>query len=107
LFALVILAACGGRSAAPSASPNDPATLQVENRGFSDMVIYAIDGAQRIRLGMASGNSTKSFPLPRHLTRTGAPLRFLADPIGGNRTPISEEMVVQPGEVVSITIPPQ
>lgn len=80
--------------------------LQVENRGFADMVIYAISGAQRVRLGLANGNSTRSFPIPTTLTRGAGPLRFLADPIGGSRTPVSEEMVVQPGDLVTLTIPP-
>jgi len=80
--------------------------LQVENRGFADMVVYAVSGSQRVRLGIATGNSTKSFTIPRALIRGSAPLRFLADPIGGSRSPISEDMVVQPGDVVSLTIPP-
>lgn len=80
--------------------------LQVENRGFADMVIYAVTGAQRIRLGIATGNSTKAFPLSNALVRSSGSLRFLADPIGGTRSPISEEMVVQPGDIVTLTIPP-
>jgi hypothetical protein len=80
--------------------------LQVENRGFADMVIYAISGAQRFRLGLANGNSTRAFTIPTALLRGAGPLRFVADPIGGSRSPISEEIVVQPGDVVSLTIPP-
>ena len=80
--------------------------LQVENRGFADMVIYAISGGQRVRLGLANGNSTKSFTIPVTLIRGAGRLRFLADPIGGNRSPISEEMGVQPGDIVTLTIPP-
>jgi hypothetical protein len=80
--------------------------LQVENRGFADMVVYAISGAQRIRLGIATGNSTRAFTIPRILLRGAGPLRFLADPIGGSRSPVSEEMVVHPGDIVTLTIPP-
>jgi hypothetical protein len=80
--------------------------LQVKNQGFSDMVIYAVSGAQRVRLGLATGNSTKSFTIPTYLTRGAGPLRFLADPIGSNRTPVSEEMSVRPGDIVTLTIPP-
>ena len=80
--------------------------LQVENRGFSDMVIYAVSGEQRIRLGLSTGNSSKSFTIPNYLLRGGVPLHFLADPVGGDRSPISEEMTVEPGEIVGITIPP-
>lgn len=107
VIALVVLAACGGRPADSSASPENQAMLQVENQRFSDMVIYAVNGGQRIRLGMATGNSTKSFALPAYLVRTGGRLRFLADPIGGTRSPVSEEMTVQPGDIVTLTIPPQ
>jgi len=80
--------------------------LQVENRGFADMVIYAVSGAQRTRLGIATGNSTKAFPIPNTLLRGAGSLRFLADPIGGSRTPITEEMAVQPGDIVTLIIPP-
>jgi hypothetical protein len=107
LVALVVLAACAGRSSETSANPDSQAMLQVQNQSFADMVIYAVNGGQRIRLGLATGNSTKSFVVPKYLVRTGSPLRFLADPIGGNRTPISEEMTVEPGDVVTLTIPPQ
>jgi hypothetical protein len=107
LFVVVVLTACGGRAAEDPVHPDSPAMLEVQNQSFADMVIYAVNGAQRVRLGMATGNSTKSFALPSYLLRTGGPLRFLADPIGGNRTPVSEEMVVHPGELVTLTIPPQ
>ena len=107
LLAIFAPAACGGRSAEPDPHPENQAILQVENRGFADMVIYAVDGAQRVRLGTATGNSTKSFPLPSYLVRSGGPLRFLADPIGATRTPVSEEITVRPGDIVTLTIPPQ
>lgn len=81
--------------------------VQVQNQGFSDMVVYAISGGQRIRLGLATGNSSKTFTIPRHLVRGAGPIRFLADPVGGNRAPVSEEMTVQPGDIVTLTIPPQ
>jgi hypothetical protein len=107
LVALILLAACGGRSAQSSPDPDAQAMLQVENRSFSDMVIYAVDSGQRIRLGIVTGNSTRSFPLPTYLVGAGGRLRLLADPIGGNRTPVSEELTVQPGDIVTLTIPPQ
>jgi hypothetical protein len=106
-FGLVMLAACGGRSADVSPEPDAPARVQVQNQGFSDMVIYALNGAQRVRLGTVTGNSTRTFTIPRYLVGGAGPLRFLADPIGGNRTPVSEEMTVQPGDLVTLTIPPQ
>jgi hypothetical protein len=105
--AVFMLSACGGRSSAANPSPENQAMIRVENQGFADMVIYAVNGGQRIRLGTANGNSTESFAVPNYLIRTGAPLRFLADPIGGDRSPVSEEIMVQPGDVVTLTIPPR
>jgi hypothetical protein len=98
--------ACAGRTSESDTSLTSPAMLQVENRGFADMVIYAISGGQRVRLGIATGNSTRAFTIPNTLLRGAGALRFLADPIGGNRTPISEELAVQPGDIVTLTIPP-
>jgi hypothetical protein len=97
---------CGGRSPEANPNPSSSAMLQVENRGFADMVIYAVRGGQRTRLGLANGNSTKAFTIPASLIRASGSLRFLADPIGGRRSPISEEMLVQPGDIVTLTIPP-
>ena len=106
LLVLLAVMGCAGRSSDTTANPANTAMLQVENRGFADMVIYAINGAQRTRLGIATGNSIQAFPIPPTLLRGSGSLRFLADPIGGSRTPISEEMAVQPGDVITLTIPP-
>jgi hypothetical protein len=105
VVAVVALAACAGKSG-PAPTPDNPAVLEVENRGFADMVIYAISGSQRLRLGLATGNSTKSFTIPNSILRGAGTLRFLADPVGGSRTPVSDELSVEPGEVVTLTIPP-
>jgi hypothetical protein len=107
LLALAVLTGCGGRSTDVSPRPEGQAMVEVVNQGFSDMVIYALDGAQRVRLGSVTGHSSRTLTIPGHLVGAGGTLRFLADPIGGNRTPVSEEMVVQPGDIVALTIPPQ
>jgi hypothetical protein len=107
LLALVLLAACGPRSVENSPNPNSKTMLRVQNLNFADMVIYAVDAGQRVRLGTATGNSTKLFTIPAYLVQPGARLRFLADPIGSNQTPVSEQITVQPGDIVTLTIPPQ
>ena len=33
------------------------------------MVIYVVNGTERVRLGLATGNSTKSFTIPNYLVR--------------------------------------
>jgi hypothetical protein len=71
------------------------------------MTIYALSQGVRVRLGLAVGHSTSRFPIPGYLVQGGRPVRFLADPIGGSREPVSEEISVDPGETVELTIPPQ
>jgi hypothetical protein len=53
-----------------------------------------------------SGNSTATFELPRTVVNPGLPIRFQADPIGGNKTPFSQEIGVSPGDTVVLRIPP-
>lgn len=94
--------------AAENPAPRGEAALTVENLGFADVTVYAVSATgARVRLGQVSGNSTQVLSLPTHLVRGGERLRFLADPIGGARTPVSEELYVAPGETVVLTIPPR
>jgi hypothetical protein len=113
IFAAVILVLSAGchsskpdTGAAPA--PDAGATLTVENQGFSDMTIYVVSGTTgRVRLGQVVGNTTQSFPIPGYLVRGGDVLRFLARPVGGSRAPVSDELLVSPGDTVTLTIPPQ
>jgi hypothetical protein len=101
------LSACGGSKSRSAPIPQPRTTGRVENQGFSDMTIYAIRSGQRVRLGTAGGNSTTTFTIPANLIFGATPLRFLADPIGANRTPVSDEITVQPGDQVRLVLPPR
>jgi hypothetical protein len=86
--------------------PVPPTRLRVENQAFLDMTIYVYRSSQRIRLGVAGGNSTTRLTIPANLIFGATPLRFQADPIGGNRASISQEITVSAGDEVTLTIPP-
>jgi len=89
------------------AAAQAPTTLQVLNQQFTNMTIYVLRSGQRFRLGLATGNATTAFVIPRTLVRQQLiQLRFLADPIGGSGAPISDEITVSPGDSVQLTIPP-
>lgn len=106
LLSAAPIAACGRPRAAETGLPPVAPTLVVENRGFVDMVIYLVSSAgSRQRLGVATGSSTTRFRLPASAASFGN-VRFLADPIGGRRTPVSEEINVRAGDEVLLTIPP-
>jgi hypothetical protein len=106
----LLLAACRSTRESDDGAPSPArgsATLQVENQGFPDMTVYVLDGAQRQRLGVARGHATTPFTIPDRLLRgRSATLRFYCDPIGGRGLPVSEEIVVEPGDEVGLIIPP-
>lgn len=81
--------------------------LRVDNQSIADMTIYALRGSEKIRLGLATGIKVSMLTIPPYLISSATPLRFLADPIGSSRTPVSDEITVSPGDVVTLTIPPQ
>ena len=104
---LLSLAGCGTLSPGSGGSGQDEATaVQVENRGFVDMTVYAVRSTQRVRLGLVPGHSTRVFDVPRTLMGGLTQLRFVADPIGATRLSVSEEITVAPGDTVVMTIPP-
>jgi len=109
VFALLLVStsACNAFSRGSGTSePTGPTVLQVDNQGFLDMNVYAARSAQRVRLGTATGNSKTNFTVPSTLVNGLTPLRFIADPIGGTRASVSQEITVAPGDTVVLTIPP-
>jgi hypothetical protein len=108
-FTLVLtgLLACGGfKQGSTTTDANQPTVVQVDNQGFLDMTVYAARSSQRIRLGIATGNGKTNFTIPSILVSGLTPLRFVADPIGGRRASVSQEITVAPGDTVVLTLPP-
>lgn len=104
---LTLAAACSmNQPPDPMAEPVLPTRLRVENQAFLDMTVYVFRSSQRIRLGVANGNSTTKFTIPSNLIFGATPLRFQADPIGGSRSSVSQEITVTAGDEVTLTIPP-
>jgi hypothetical protein len=100
--------ACNGFArGSGSADQSAPTALRVDNQGFTDMNVYALRSAQRVRLGLAPGHANTIFTVPAGLMNGLTQLRFIADPIGGVRPSVSEEITVSPGDSVVLTIPPQ
>jgi hypothetical protein len=104
-LAAIILAACA--RASTQDTTDEPATLKVDNRAVLDMNIYVVRATQRIRLGTANGLSTTRLTIPASMLFGATSLRFLADPIGSGRLPISDDITVLPGDEVTLIIPPQ
>jgi hypothetical protein len=107
LAAVAFAAACSGnKKEDEAAEPVPPTRLKVENQAYLDMTIYVYRNSQRIRLGVANGSSTTRLLIPSNLLFGSTALRFQADPIGASRQPVSQEITVQPGDEVTLIIPP-
>jgi hypothetical protein len=108
-FAIVLAAvpACSTLSrSAPTVDQGQPTIVQVDNMGFQDMDVYAVNAGQRMRLGLAPGSSKTNLTIPASLVNGLTSLRFVADPIGGRRASVSQEITVAPGDTVVMQIPP-
>ena len=106
-IALLFLIACNGLAhGSGTSNQNSPAAIRVENQSFSDMTVYALRTSERVRLGLAPGHASTVFTVPTALLNGLTQLRFIADPIGGVRPSVSEEITVAPGDSVVLTIPP-
>ena len=106
-LSLVLVPACRGNQKEDEAPEPIAATfLKIENRAYLDMTIYVYRNSQRLRLGQAIGNSTTKLLIPANLIFGSTALRFQADPIGGSRQSISQEISVSAGDEVSLIIPP-
>lgn len=102
-----LLIACHAAARADGGAPppdTGTATVEVDNRGFTDMTVFVLDGARREQLGIASGHSTTSFTIPARLVRGATTLKFICDPIGGRALPVTEEILVNAGDILSLII---
>jgi hypothetical protein len=110
LLSILAIGACARASGDDEGGDLEPVrastTVRVENRSFENVVVYVIgsSGARR-RLGDVSGTSTKVFEIPRTMIFGATSLRFQVDPIGGSRSPISQDIVVSAGDQVQLIVP--
>ncbi len=100
------LTACGRRNAT-TRGDEVPTRIRVQNQRFLDVNIFVVRGGQRMRLGTVSGNTTQVLRIPAYVMNGSlGTLRFIADPIGARSAPVSEEILVSPGDEVVMLIPP-
>lgn len=106
LAVLVVSTACASKPTTGSLDKPLPTTVVVDNQGVLDMTIYILRGAQRMRLGVAGGLSKTRLTIPASIVYGATTLRFVADPIGGSRNPVSEEITISEGDEIGLRIPP-
>jgi hypothetical protein len=105
-LAIGILGCHASGSPRNGADAPQPTTIDVQNEGFNDMDVYVVVSGARTRLGFAPGNKTTTLTIPAYIVSTTTYLRFVCDPIGGNRTPVTEEIDVSPGDQLVMIVNP-
>jgi hypothetical protein len=103
------LLGCASRSDDKDAEPQPAAAtaevaLEVENHGWSDIVISLVRGTAVERLGMVGALNTETFVFPYRKLGVGTDVRLRAYPIGGPRAFTSENLLVQPGQWIKWTL---
>ena len=102
----LLAAGCHHAGKQATAPPRAETAVKVQNQNYLDMDVFVVRGGQRIRLGMVTGLSTQLFMLRPEVVGTGTDLQFEFHPIGGRANPRTERIMVQPGDVIELTIPP-
>lgn len=103
---LLLFGSCTATSRKAREYDTGKTKVRVDNQNVMSMTIYVLKRTERIRLGLVPGLSTRVFAIPDDVVTGAAPLRFLADPVGSSRNPISEEFDASPGDVIEMVIRP-
>ena len=103
---LAVASACGSaRHSKEPPSPSDSEVLlEVENHHWNDIVVYLMNGTQSQRLGTVSGVSTDRFVFQYRQIATGGKVRLKAQPVGGQPSFTSEDVVIQSGQGIKWTL---
>lgn len=109
LALLLTQVACGasGSGVESEPAPFSAASLVVENQDFKDYRIYIInDVGLQYKLGTIQGNQVQEYRIPDTYAKSGAPVRFIAVPLASRDQPTTQQIVLTPGDQITIRITP-
>lgn len=107
LLALALAAGACASSGSGGTRDEAPTYVTVDNQSRYDMTIYVVrDNGQRVRIGRVTSVTEERLEIPSYLVFGITTLRFLADPLAAQGSPISNQIAIVPGEEIHLTIPP-
>lgn len=83
-----------------SAANQGEFVLRVINNHYLDVTVYLLRGAERVRVGIVSGNSRQDFVLPGRLLGTAGQISLLGDVSTSNQVVRSTPVLVERGQFV-------
>lgn len=98
---------CATAGGGAAGDPREGAvSVEVTNNATERLVVYAIYGGQRTRVGDVTALGSATFRLPPSLEGGAARVRFVLDAIGSTDGYRSEELFLSPGDAVIIRVQP-
>jgi hypothetical protein len=86
-------------------APDQPVQIVIQNHAYLDMHVYVVDWGGAVQpLGMVLGFTTDTLDLRPPYVGSAQEIQFLADPIGGLGSYVSDPVVVDPGDEVDLQI---
>ena len=70
----------------------------------ADVVVYAVQGGTRVRLGQVTSMNTTSFRLPPRMVNSGETVRLMVDPIGSTEGWQTEGISIHAGQQVQFNV---
>ncbi|MEM1117073.1 MAG: hypothetical protein AAF845_04480 [Bacteroidota bacterium] len=106
LTTFVALAGCASTGTEAAGDDGPTASVEVQNRNWIAMEIFATAQGQRVRLGRLSAGRERTYTLPGRLFAAGpTAVAFEMEADGSEREVLRETISVAPGETVILVIP--
>jgi len=82
-----------------------PVMLKVSNYNWMDVVVYAVQGNSRVRLGQVTTMGSASFRLPASMVNNAVQsVRLMVDPVGSTQGWQTEGISLRAGEQVQFNV---
>jgi hypothetical protein len=107
--AVLVLAACAGRPPSPQPEAEAEAAsvaFEIENQSSLDCAIYLIVDHISLRLGSVSTNAVLTVEKEWRQIGRGRHLRLRAEVVGSATRVVTDDLLVQPGQLVHWTLTP-
>lgn len=102
---LLVLSACASAGKRDRASPRGPVTtVEVSNRNWADLTVYAIRSGMRVRLGSVVSMTTERLKLPPAILAGSGGIRLHVELLGSRQAHTTEAIQVQPGDRIQFDV---
>ena len=99
---VAMLVSCASAPDTGRVGPQD-IRLEVDNGNYLDVVVFGLQDHTTTRIGSVTGLSSATFLIPDRLLVLGR-IRILVDPVGSPVAYLTDEIMVNPGDVVELYV---